>query len=340
MTRKTLLNKAIKTYRDEGLAALLRKSLRYTTPRIIRPPTVVNPETPTPFFILKPVYNLGFRNKHGAGTNVMEEDWDSLILLDACRFDDFKLVNTLTGELQSRISRGVDSPEFIRKNFIGGEFHDTVYVTANPHVHKLNGTEFHKTITEPLSAWDDERQCVPPKSVTRTAIEAHEQYPNKRIIVHYMQPHDPPLGPVATELRAKHQIVGPQHDGGGDESQRKRIMELVADGTISIKKAHEAYRETLRIVLESVKPLLEKISGKIIISADHGELFGEQPYPLLGKLYEHYRNPRTIELCKVPWFVVDSESPRRKIIEEKGIGESTTGSREDVQEQLEALGYK
>jgi len=332
------LARSIEIYRNKGMRILVQRALRHIRNKIIPVPTVTDPDTPKSVFVLKHLYNWWFNTQYGTGTDVMAEDWDTLILLDACRFDDFEEINPLSGELNSRISRGVDSDEFIRENFVGRELHDTVYVTANPHVSLLNSNEFYDTITEPIDQWDADLGCVRPGIVTNAAKKAHRDYPNKRIIVHYMQPHDPPLGTTAERLREKYQIGGPISDGTTPDCDR--IMELVADGTISADRARTAYRETLEIVLTEVESLLDAISGKVVISADHGEHFGEQPYPLLGELYEHYRNPRTIEVCKVPWFVVDTGTERRKIKTEESTVGATSVSEETVAEQLQALGYR
>ncbi len=334
----SLIKESKKTIQKEGLHTFVKKSIRYLKNKIIPQPTVSNKSTCILLWYLKYIYNIWFEINHGKGIDVFDEDWDTLILLDACRYDDFNDVNHIPGDLSSKISKGVDSDEFIRKNFVGKNHLDTVYVTANPHVGLIDKNTFHNIITEPISNWDSELQCVPPKQVTSSAIKAHRQYPNKRIIVHYMQPHDPPLGPTANKIRKKFEIGGAAP--GNNSLQGKRIMELVASGDISERKAHCAYRETLKIVLEEVSSLLEHIDGKIVISSDHGEMFGEKPYALLGKLYEHYQNPKTKELCKIPWFVVESPNSRREI----NLGNSAQSSKDTdssmLNEQLKALGYK
>jgi len=332
------LARSVEIYQNEGAKALVRKSLRHIQKEFSPVPTVTDPDTPNAAFVLKPLYNQYFNMQYGAGTDVMGEDWDILILLDACRFDDFEAVDQLSGELESRISRGVDSDEFIRENFLNRELHDTVYVTANPHVSLLRGEEFHATITDPIDHWDADIGCVRPEAVTEAAKRAHRQYPQKRIIVHYMQPHDPPLGPTAKRLRQQYQIGGPMSDDTTPDGDR--IMELVADGTVATERAREAYRETLEIALEEAESLVEVVSGRVVVSADHGEHFGESPYPLLGPLYEHYQNPRTVELCKVPWFVMDAGGDRRKIKSESPRDRESSVSEKAVEDQLEALGYR
>lgn len=332
------LDRARVIYRQEGVVSLCRQSLKYVNGKILRKPTVTDNSTPSVLWILKYGYNSLFKLRYGSGTDVMSEDWDTLVLLDACRYDDFKQINDIPGDLQSQISKGVDSAEFIQKNFVGNDFHDTVYVTANPHVNSIPDDTFHEIISAPVKNWDDKLQCVPPEMVTEAAIAAHRDFPDKRIIVHYMQPHDPPLGPTADQIRERFDIGGPvseQQERDGD-----RIMELVASGEVDEDLVREAYRETLDIVLNDVKRLLQEISGKVIVSSDHGEMFGESPYPFLGKLYEHYNNPKTVELCKVPWFVIDDESDRREIISEAPTNQSRDVDDSDIERQLEALGYK
>jgi len=288
-------------------------------------------------FLFAPIYNWHFSRYYGTGVDVVRENWDTLILLDACRFDDFESVNHIQGELSSRISQGVDSHEFIKKNFVNRRLHDIVYVTANPHVNLLNGDEFHAVITDPIDEWDAELACVRPESVTKAATDAHRQYPNKRIIVHYMQPHDPPLGPTGQLLRDMDLIGGMNHS---DSSMGNyRMMELVARGVISTTIARRAYRETLAIVLKELMSWVGEVEGKVVISADHGEHFGEKPYNILGPLYEHYGNPRTVELCKVPWFIPDSSENYREIATGEPNEEPVMISKA-VNNQLEALGYR
>jgi hypothetical protein len=36
----------------------------------------------------------------------------------------------------------------------------------------------------------------------------------------------------------------------------------------------EAYLDNLRYVLDNIEELLQNVDGKVVISADHGELFG------------------------------------------------------------------
>jgi len=78
----------------------------------------------------------------------MGEDWDNLFILDACRYDMFADRIDLAGSLESRISLGSSSEEFMERNFVGEQFHDTVYINANPFIPRLNLDEdtFHAVV--------------------------------------------------------------------------------------------------------------------------------------------------------------------------------------------------
>ncbi|WP_143421004.1 hypothetical protein [Halorubrum halodurans] len=328
------LDRAVEIYKKDGFWRLLSRSATFLISKF-EGGLSSRRRVESISIAFRPIFNNLYYLKHGNQSDVMSEDWDTLILLDACRYDDFERQHDLPGTLESRISKGADSPEYIKENFAGRELHDTVYVTANPHVQMLDENVFHAIIDKPLSNWDPKTKCVRPEEVTTAAIRAHEDYSNKRIIVHYMQPHDPPLGSTGDEIREQFNLGGVHTT---NQSEEPRLFEAVANGELDVEKARSAYRETLDIVLDEVNKLLAEINGRIVVSADHGEMFGEQPYPIIGKLYEHYRHPHTVELCKVPWLVIDQGSRRHTVSEPPTDTQST--SEEDLKEKLEALGYK
>src|SRR5208337_4727602 len=72
---------------------------------------------------------------HGNGIYVIDEQWDNLVILDACRYDLFQEMNTIAGTLSSRVSRGSDTAEFLLENFTKypkrTTFKDIVYIAGN-----------------------------------------------------------------------------------------------------------------------------------------------------------------------------------------------------------------
>lgn len=288
--------------------------------------------------------------KYSKGIDVMEEDWDNLILLDACRYDAFLKANTLDGVLESRISRGSASREFITKNFTGRKLHDTVYITANPYVGHVEPDDFHAVITL-LDEWDDDLQTVKPETVVEKVKDEYGKYDDKRIIIHFMQPHQPYIGPKAdmikSELENKMKIRGwnntlrePNKDlEGAAEGIKQLRAPKYPELDVTDEDIWEAYYETLELALTYVEDLLEHIDGKTVISSDHGELIGEKPFIFSEKkIYGHPGGTYTSELRKVPWFIIESEN-RRTMVSEPPTRYETV-EEESLDSKLEALGYK
>ncbi|MFW6130788.1 MAG: hypothetical protein ACOC56_06340 [Atribacterota bacterium] len=56
---------------------------------------------------LMPVVRKHYKNIIGNyGDYFLEEEWDNLIILDACRYDTFKKYNDISEDLEFRYSRG------------------------------------------------------------------------------------------------------------------------------------------------------------------------------------------------------------------------------------------
>lgn len=275
--------------------------------------------------------------------DVMDRDWDNLILLDACRYDLFKQHNWIPGELEEIDSHGGASWEFMQGNFVGEQYHDTVYVTANPHTGKLSDDVFFDIEMLHIEEWDDEYETVLPEDVVEAAIEAHEQYPEKRLIVHFMQPHRPYVGSFGESLQNEHGLRGFNRHLAteGRESDRGSISfsKLVENGTISVDRARRAYQENLDIVLESVEELVELISGKTVVSADHGELIGDTilglTEPKYGHSYEYIKNRW---LYQVPWLKIPAEE--RRTVTSGEPSSIDRGTDAEVKDRLRSLGYK
>lgn len=283
-----------------------------------------------------------FTMVHGDGIDVVEQDWDTLVLLDACRYDRFseRIDRTgIEGDLDSVISRGPESWTFIRNNFVGRELHDTIYVSANPHVSKLSDDVFFR-IEPLLDSWDPDTETIPPREVVEAAVRMHDEHPNKRLIVHFMQPHIPYIGSTAERIRSSVSISGlGLGDHPGNEQRNGdgyRWWDAIEANEISREETHEAYVESLDIVLDHVTELLDDVDGKSVITADHGELLGERLVPFGARRYGH-PPLYTTELCEVPWFETEF-GERREIVSEDPLTDDRMDP-EEVTERLRALGY-
>ncbi|MCD6457850.1 MAG: hypothetical protein J7K82_03285 [Thermoproteales archaeon] len=229
-----------------------------------------------------------YKFKNNNGIYVMGLEWDNLIILDACRYDVFeKYVSSLgvEGELRKAISRGSSTTEFLKENFSGRKFKDTIYVTANPYVSKMLRGVFYKIVHVWRDYWDEKLGTVHPEAVTKVALETKSLYPDKRLIVHYMQPHTPFIG----EYKVKGSFVEVALKHGKEAAMR-------------------AYESNLRLVLPYIKMLLDKLDGITVVTSDHGEANGERALKIFP-IYGHPTGVRIPVLVEVPWFVVKS---RRK----------------------------
>lgn len=268
----------------------------------------------------------------------MEQDWDNLLLLDACRYDYFRSQEVIDGELTSVISRGAHSWEFMEGNFTDRELHDTVYVTANPHVEKLSDDVFF-TVEPLLDQWDKRIGTIHPEDVVKAAKHAHENYPNKRLIIHFMQPHHPFIGPTANNIRESHDVRGINiwlsHDEMEDPTEGRSIYALARDGHVPLEDVRQSYSETLEIALENARKLVSALDGKSVISSDHGEMLGERG--VLKRRYGHPHDLYNAMLRKVPWLAIDA-GDRRDVFAEEPLGFDRLGD-DIVNRRLKALGY-
>lgn len=245
------------------------------------------------------------------GLHVLKEEWDTLVVMTACRYDVFEEVNTIPGTLEKRQSQGTSLMEWLSRNF-PDYYDDVVYVSGNPRISTAEfdqgasvgtfcGTDhFHDVIDVSHAAWEAERNTVPPGPVTDAALDAREQYPDKRLIVHYLQPHAPWIGETAitgedlgisyaspSEWFRESGELGPWGEFG------------LATKQYSMDHLREAYRDNLLLVLGEVHQLVRSLEGRVVVTGDHGEAFGEK------FVIEHPPEVYIDELVEVPWLVVN-----------------------------------
>jgi hypothetical protein len=74
-----------------------------------------------------------------------------------------------------------------------------------------------------------------------------------------------------------------------------------------------------------------------VVTADHGEMFGERAWPFPTRRVGHWGYVRTTELVTVPWFVAEHDG--RKTVTRGDINRSETGDEREREEKLRSLGY-
>jgi hypothetical protein len=256
---------------------------------------------------------------------LMDERWDIALILDACRYDIFKEVYMeylSSGCLKKRIGAS-DTFDWLHSVFNGNGTKNTVYISAHPGINSrgitwgnFNAKEtFHKVYDAWLDAWDWDLGSSPPDKVARIAEKAIADNPNRRIVVHFMQPHFPyrnapcpstyfdlrctkrnaELGIVLERLLrnliAALDIGLPRFRMAYWKLKKLLQLNFLEDlneiywREYSLKDLKRFYKDNLKWVLESAGALVEKFSDeRIVITADHGEAFGEA-----GDFFHLYR---------------------------------------------------
>ena len=281
------------------------------------------------------------RRRYDCGIDIMEADWDILIVLDACRADYFEeIVGTDFDDYRREKSRASATMEWMQANFEDGVFGDTVYVSANPWVTKIAPDAFHhienlwldrdyltaKELEEINSLGEagiDYKETITAAETTEAALRVAEEYPDKRIIVHYLQPHAPYIGMEGGELLGYVPDEDPS-DAGHSELRRRTVVNL--------------YRANLGYAWHHAERVIDEVQGKTVVTSDHGEMFGEfhWPWPIRG--YDHPIGLRTHELVTVPWAVIEDE--RRPVVDHGPRRHSVTADEQDkLTDRLRDLGY-
>ena len=313
---------------------------------------------------------------------VMQEAWDYLIVLDACRYDFMERLwsEYIEGELTKRISAGTSTLEWRDANF-PGRHPDVVYVSSNPYinsvrpVHGFLGSEHFGKVYDVWSTdWDCRKGTVLPEAVSDRAVSAIRAHAGSRFVIHYLQPHAPYLSldegalgfpvpdidcervltgtSVGTEpvikvliLKALTRACYKMRLLGSNPTWRLRELLRMAPASPmdAVRRSRgdaglrAAYQANLGIVLAAVAELLRYLSGRIVITSDHGELLGERG------LYSHVMGSKSPELLEVPWLVVEKQQAENldgwQVRGETQTPDGGAGGADDVARRLRALGY-
>lgn len=283
-------------------------------------------------------FNIRYQNvrEDHTGFNPLNADWDNLIILDACRYDMFEELNSIEGDLRMVKSPASESWEYLSKCFNNREIHDTIYITANPHAIKLEEGTFFSTFNLLYEEWDSELETVPPDAMVRKAKKVFNDYPDKRLIIHFMQPHFPFIGDFGEHI--EHSGINPDAADDNAVWEPNSIWSQLRYGRVDEKVARKAYRENLKFVLPYVEELVTFLPGKSVVTSDHGNMVGERTNPLPARAYGHPHGLRASELNNVPWLEI-SFNERREVTTEPPQVQQTYDS-DIVNDRLKSLGYK
>ena len=303
--------------------------------RILQSPDVLLKGVSDPTLVALILNKIYHQSRKGTeynheGTDVFaNEDWDNLIILDACRYDVYADMTPFEGPVERRTSRGTSSDQFVYGNFHGKTLHNVAYVSGNrwyPHLR-----ESGKLSAEVHAYHDIERDAfdgyVPsPEKATEAALEMAGRHPRKRLVVHYMQPHKPYFGEYRDVFT---------YDTEEDYGLRGVMRTFDVDPELLLP----AYRENLAVAFDHVQRLVDELDGKTVITSDHGEMLGDRLSPIPVRWYGHPSRVYIDELATVPWQVV-SDGPRRTITSDPPESKGADYDAEELEETLRNLGYK
>jgi len=275
--------------------------------------------------------------------NTMNEDWQYLIILDACRYDYFEknYKRFLDGKLECRKSPAIWTIEWLNNTFTK-KYDNLAYISpvsfcnsfSEPVRHK--GITFHgkKHFTKVYDVWKEEygwnkeKQTILPPTINKITRKETMKHPNWRFIIHYFQPHAPFLS-LDKVIELRKDLATPRDKRTQKKRYYKNLSNLLHKwfGTSFLwyvalflginpttpmesawrlvdhnkKKLKKLYEWNLIFVLIYVSELIEHLPpGKVVITADHGELLGEK------KFWGHGPpKPRLPELTMVPWMVIE-----------------------------------
>lgn len=292
-----------------------------------------------PYYVARKINRLyhrrgGLRSHNPRGVRWLDQDWDVLTILDACRYDIFEEMHDLPGELSSIESLGCSTAPVFRENLDGEELHDTVFVSAHPTVY--NGQRNQLVQREPIrvrfyeqidvwkdDGWDERAKTVLPETMEEYVMDAAAKYPNKRLVLHFLQPHCPFIGEIGREHY---------------DPEKRNFWGDVMDGKVEKNHLREAYRENLEAVLPTVRRILERVEGKHVVTGDHGQFLGERAYPVPNPEWGHPRGIYAPPVLKVPWLEYTNER-HREIQNESPSGRSANVDNDKIRERLGHLGY-
>lgn len=199
---------------------------------------------------------------------------------------------------------------------------ETAYITGNPHSERLLDATKLAFLDEVWRyAWDEEGKTVPARPITDQTITAARHSSYDRVIAHYMQPHFPCVPTNATS-----------HGFEPGKGLTGSIWDELRRGRIDKELAWGLYVQNVDYVLDEVELLLSSIDAeKVVITADHGNAFGEQ------FVWGHPNGLSMPCLREVPWFETSATKEGEYTPSDYETEET---DEQTVDDRLEALGYQ
>jgi hypothetical protein len=277
--------------------------------------------------------------------DVTKANWDNLVVLDACRADLFEeVVDTDQFDEYRRVRSKASntSPWTYRtfnESYTGETYGDIVYVSANPVTSHEAPNAFYRLVEACDGAFDEETHAIPSEPVAEQALMAHEANPNKRLIVHFVQPHLPFVKTPELIFRThwRPEIDFKNDEDAPEKEPPRSVWEALEMGVVDREAVWDGYKQNLAYGFENAMDLVEELPGRTVITSDHGNLLGERGLLTPISIYAHPQDLRSPEHVKVPWAVFEGDE-RRDVVDEGAKSQPATNN-EEIKARLHDLGY-
>lgn len=263
---------------------------------------------------------------HRFGRRIFEHEWDVLIVLDACRADMY--LDVVNDTAESVWSCASSSLEWMEKNFqesYADEMSSTAYITGNPFTEneKVTRTVQNFGILDEVwrYGWDDELGTITPDPIADRVISVSRRRNHKRVIGHFMQPHFPFIGADQTWGHI---------DVRNYSAPSQNPWDRCKLGEASVSEVKEAYYQNLAFVWPYVQRILQNVSGKVVVTSDHGNALGE------GGIWGHRNYLVHPSVRRVPWDEYECHDLEGY---DPPSYDRRDGTNTEIEDRLHQLGY-
>lgn len=266
------------------------------------------------------------------GSRPLDDDWDVMIILDACRadlFEKFAPQHPIYDRFESvsaRYSCASTSREWFEKGFDDAPDEAVAgvhYVSPNPYMAKVDMERFYAV--EKLYEWptDTDAGLLDSTLVTDHALRTYAESDADRFVVHYLPPHTP-------FRHCADRYTMPEKAWGGNTQDAWYGLQV---GAFDFDAVWADYGQNLLTILDEVERLANHVERTVVVTADHGNALGE------WGIYGHPDYVPLPSLKRVPWAVLQGRGEPYDPAALDGENRSDDGTA-DVEERLRTLGYR
>lgn len=345
----TSVSKALTILQDDGLLSLAYQGTDY-------------------YGWYKPIWNT-ITSRNPIGTNVFDRDWELLIILDTCRVDALRQASRSIGQLdavEQIWSVGSMSAEWMLNTFTQDhreKISETAFISGNIWSHRIFDEQFHKHtdhdydyIHTGAPAWNpvssdafahyetvcsfgsQDKRLHPegqhiPHILTDRTINVARNKNWERLIVHYTLPHlNHIAGALEWRTASQTELMSGELDAMRELSPEEKSFAPAQQGEVTAGTIYDNFMENLQLALQYVEILLENVNAETaIISADHGEGFGE------NGVWSHPFGCPFPPVKTVPWATVTATDEETYQPEYSKLERPPTEN--ELKQHLEAMGY-